>query len=244
LIGAGAANVAIARLILAAGADPARMMIVDTKGILHRERVDFAADDPRLKLAGITNGGGRRGGIPEALVGADVCIALSRPGPDTIQPAWLKAMNQDAILFACANPIPEIWPWEAQEAGVRLVATGRSDFPNQVNNSLGFPGIFRGVLDVRARTISDEMAIAAAYEIALCAEEKGLNEDYIMPTMDEWDVFPREAVATALKAQEQGLALLSRSKQELYQAAKMAIAQSREMMDKMMEGGLIAPMPE
>jgi malate dehydrogenase (oxaloacetate-decarboxylating) len=153
-------------------------------------------------------------------------------------------MNQDAILFACANPVPEIWPWEAQEAGVRIVATGRSDFPNQVNNSLGFPGIFRGVLDVRARTITDEMAIAAAYEIALCAEEKGLSEDYIMPTMDEWDVFPREAVATALKAQEQGVALLSKSRQELYQAAKAAIAQSRAMMDSMMEGGLIASMPE
>ncbi|MBN1584572.1 MAG: NADP-dependent malic enzyme [Anaerolineae bacterium] len=244
LIGAGAANVAITRLILAAGADPARMMLVDTKGILNCERVDFATDDPRCDFAQITNGEGRCGGIPEALAGADVCIALSRPGPDTLRAAWLEAMNQDAILFACANPIPEIWPWEAQEAGVRIVATGRSDFPNQVNNSLGFPGIFRGVLDVRARTITDEMAIAAAYEIALCAEERGLGEDYIMPTMDEWDVFPREAVATALKAQEQGIALLSRSKEELYQAAKTAIEQSRKMMDQMMDEGLIAPMPE
>jgi len=244
LIGAGAANVAIARLILAAGADPARMMLVDTKGILTCERGGFAADDPRCDLAQITNSEGRCGGIPEALAGADVCIALSRPGPDTLRAAWLKAMNQDAILFACANPIPEIWPWEAQEAGVRIVATGRSDFPNQVNNSLGFPGIFRGVLDVRARTITDEMAIAAAYEIALCAEERGLSEDYIMPTMDEWDVFPREAVATALKAQEQGIALLSRSKEELYQAAKTAIEQSRKMMEKMTDEGLITPMPE
>jgi malate dehydrogenase (oxaloacetate-decarboxylating) len=152
-------------------------------------------------------------------------------------------MNQDAILFACANPIPEIWPWEAKEAGVRVVATGRSDFPNQVNNSLGFPGIFRGVLDVRARTISDEMAIAAAYEIAHCAEEKGLSEEYIMPTMDEWDVFPREAVATALKAQEQGLARLTKTRDELYQSAKETIQQSRAMLEVMMRDDMIAEMP-
>ena len=243
MIGAGAANVAILRLVLAAGADPARVMMVDTKGILHAERSDFAPDDPRAEFALHTNGENRRGGIPEALQGTDVSIALSCPGPNTLQAEWLKAMAQDAILFACANPIPEIWPWEAQEAGVRVVATGRSDFPNQVNNSLGFPGIFRGVLDVRARTISDEMAIAAAYEIALCAEEKGLREDYIMPTMDEWDVFPREAVATALKAQEQGLARLSKSRETLYAEAKAQIQAARTMLETMIEGEMIAPMP-
>ena len=243
MIGAGAANVAILRLILAAGADPARVMMVDTKGILHRERDDFGCDDPRLEFSRITNVAGRRGGIAEALQSTDVCIALSRPGPDTLRAEWLKAMNQDAILFACANPIPEIWPWEAQEAGVRIVSTGRSDFPNQVNNSLGFPGIFRGVLDVRARTISDEMAIAAAYEIALCAEEKGLDEEYIMPTMDEWDVFPREAVATALKAQEQGLARLTRTREELYESARHTIQQARALLDVMVRNGMIAEMP-
>jgi malate dehydrogenase (oxaloacetate-decarboxylating) len=242
MIGAGAANAAIARLILAAGADPARLMLVNTKGILHRQRGDFAPDDPRSELCKITNGENRRGGVPESLVGTDVCIALSRPGPDTLLPEWLRAMNDGAILFACANPIPEIWPWEASEAGVRVVATGRSDFPNQVNNSLGFPGIFRGVLDVRARTISDEMAIAAAHEIARCAEEKGLSEDYIMPTMDEWEVFPREAVATALKAQEQGLARLTKSPEQLYKEAKEAIQTSRTMLGTMMEQGLIPAM--
>jgi malate dehydrogenase (oxaloacetate-decarboxylating) len=243
MVGAGAANVAILRLILAAGADPARVMMVDTKGILHCERDDFGCDDPRLEFSRITNVAGRRGGIAEALQGTDVCIALSRPGPDTLRAEWLKAMNQDAILFACANPIPEIWPWEAQEAGVRIVATGRSDFPNQVNNSLGFPGIFRGVLDVRARTISDEMAIAAAYEIALCAEEKGLTEEYIMPMMDEWDVFPREAVATALKAQKQGLARLTKTHEELYESARHTIQQARALLDVMMRDGMIAEMP-
>ncbi len=243
MIGAGAANVAIVRLLLAAGADPERMIMVNTGGILHRERDDFAPDDPRAEFCQITNGEDRRGDIPEALVGSDVVIALSRPGPGTILPEWLQAMNQDAILFACANPIPEIWPWEAKEVGVRVVATGRSDFPNQVNNSLGFPGIFRGVLDVRARTISDEMAIAAAQEIARYAEEKGLSEEYIVPTMDEWEVFPREAVATAMKAQEQGLARLSKSPAELYDEAKETIRRSREMLETMMEEGLIAPPP-
>jgi malate dehydrogenase (oxaloacetate-decarboxylating) len=244
MIGAGAANVAILRLLLAAGADPERVMMVDTKGILTRDRTGFAPDDPRAEFARITNGAGRRGRIAESLAGTDVCIALSRPGPGTIQADWLEAMSQDAILFACANPIPEIWPWEAMDAGVRVVATGRSDFPNQVNNSLGFPGIFRGVLDVRARTITDEMAIAAAYEIAACAEEKGLSEEYIMPTMDEWDVFPREAVATALKAQEQGVARVEKSRQVLYAEAAQKIGEARRMLETMMDEGLIAPMPE
>jgi malate dehydrogenase (oxaloacetate-decarboxylating) len=219
------------------------VMMVDTKGILTSDRTGFAPDDPRAELACITNAESRRGGIAEALDGTDVCIALSKPGPDTIHAGWLEGMNEDAILFACANPIPEIWPWEAREAGVRVVATGRSDFPNQVNNSLGFPGIFRGVLDVRARTISDEMAVAAAYEIAACAAEKGLNEEYIIPTMDEWEVFPREAVATALKAQEQGLARLTKSREVLYEEAKAKIGQARAMLEAMVAADLIAGMP-
>jgi malate dehydrogenase (oxaloacetate-decarboxylating) len=100
-----------------------------------------------------------------------------------------------------------MWPWDAKEAGAAVVATGRSDFPNQVNNSVGFPGIFRGTLDVRAKTITDEMCIAAAVELAKVAEDKGLSADYVMPTMDDWEVFPREAAAVATKAIEQGIAL-------------------------------------
>lgn len=112
--------------------------------------------------------------------GADVCIALSRSGPDVIQPQWVASMATDAMVFACANPVPEIWPWEAKEAGARTVATGCSDFPNQVNNSLVFLGIFRGVLDAAARKITDEMCIAAAEELAKCGEEKGLSAEYIL----------------------------------------------------------------
>ena len=114
-------------------------------------------------------------------------------------------MASDAIVFACANPVPEIWPWEAKEAGARIVGTGRGDFPNQVNNSLVFPGIFRGALDVRATTITDEMALAAASELTL-ATEPGLNEDRIVPRMDEWEIYPRIAAATGMQAQAQQVA--------------------------------------
>lgn len=191
----------------------------------------------------MTNAEGRAGGIAEALVGADVCIALSRPGPGTIQPEWVSAMAEDAILFACANPVPEIWPWEAEAAGARIVATGRSDFPNQVNNSLGFPGIFRGALDVRARTITDEMCIAAAEALAGAAPDGGMNPDCILPTMVEWEVFAREAVAVGMKAQEQGIARLTVDEDTLFKHAADMILRSRKLTTVMMETGLIAEPP-
>ncbi len=149
-------------------------------------------------------------------------------------------MGSDPIVFVCANPIPEMWPWDAKEAGAAIVATGRSDFPNQVNNSVGFPGIFRGTLDVRARTITDEMCIAAAVEMAKMAEEKGLSADYIMPTMDDIDVFPREAAAVAMKAIEQGVARITdvTFKQE-YAFAKQMIMRARGMVQDAMATGYI-----
>jgi malate dehydrogenase (oxaloacetate-decarboxylating) len=243
-VGAGAASVATARLLLSAGVDPAKMRLLDTKGILHGGRTDFHPDDPRAHLAQITNGESRRGGPAEALDGADVAIALAKPGPGTLKPEWIRGMAHDAILFACANPIPEIWPWEAKEAGVRIMATGRSDFPNQVNNSLCFPGIFRGVLDVQARTISDEMAIAAATEIAHYAEEQGLSDEYIVPTMDQWDIYPRQAAAAGMMAQQQGLARLEKTWDELYEGAKAKILSARGLLETMMEQSLIAGLDE
>ena len=153
-------------------------------------------------------------------------------------------MADDGIVFVCANPIPEIWPWEAKEAGARVVATGRSDFPNQVNNSVGFPAIFRGTLDVMARTITDEMCIAAADELARCAEDKGLQEDYLLPTMDEWEVFPREAVAVAMKAIEQGVARLRFTEKELFQMADTKIKRARDEVNLLMEKGIIEPYNE
>jgi malate dehydrogenase (oxaloacetate-decarboxylating) len=248
-IGAGASNVAITRLIFAYGANPALCTVVDSKGILHKGRADIekrkAEYQDKWKLCNITNAENRTGDIAAAFVGADVCIALSKPGPDTIRKEWISTMAKDAILFACANPIPEIWPWEAKEAGVAIVATGRSDFPNQVNNSLGFPGIFRGTLDIRASTITDEMCIAAALEMAAMAEENGLSDEYIMPTMDEADVFPREAAAVAMKAIEQGIAKISgvTFEQELINA-KNIIMRARGMVQDAMATGYIKMPPD
>jgi malate dehydrogenase (oxaloacetate-decarboxylating) len=247
-VGCGGANVAVSRLIFSAGGDPAKAIFVDSKGILHRDRQDIyqrrADFVDKWKYCQITNAEDCRGGIPEAMEGADAVIALSRQGPSTIKKEWVERMAEEAIVFACANPVPEIWPWEAKEAGARIVATGRSDFPNQVNNSLGFPGIFRGTLDVRARTITDEMCHAAAHALAGMAQERGLDEEHILPTMDDWEVFPREAVAVGLKAQEQGVARLERSEQELYEHATEIIGRSRELTRFLMEKGLIPPAPE
>jgi len=175
--------------------------------------------------------------------GADVVIGFSQPGPDVIKPEWVAGMAQDAIVFPCANPIPEIWPWDALEAGARIVGTGRSDFPNQLNNSLGFPGIFRGTLDVRARTITDEMCLAAAHELAACARERGISEETIAPTMDEWEVFPREAVAVGLKAIEQGIAGIVMTREELYAKAEATIRRAREETVCLMLEGYILPVP-
>jgi malate dehydrogenase (oxaloacetate-decarboxylating) len=239
LIGAGASNVAIHRIICAAGVDPSNTILVDSRGILHRGRDDLKEDQSKWHLVQTTNVDNVKGGIQEAMKGTDVCIALSKPGPDVIKPEWVKSMAEDAIVFACANPVPEIWPWEAKEAGARIVATGRSDFANQVNNSLGFPGIFRGALDVEASTITDEMVIAASTELAKCAEDKGINEEYIVPTMDEWEVFPREAAAVGMKAIEQGVARLKMSRDELFKTSSDIIKRAREQTQCLMKEGFI-----
>ena len=246
-IGSGASNVACSRLIFGWGADPAKCFMVDSKGILGKHRRDLemrkAEYVDKWHLCQVTNAEGREGDIGEAMKGVDVVIALSRSGPGVIQPEWVKTMTKDAILFACANPVPEIWPWEAKEAGARIVATGRSDFPNQVNNSLGFPGIFRGALDVRARTITDNMCFAAAEALAKQIGDR-LDEEHILPTMDDWEVFPREAAAVAMKAQEQGVARLTMSYEELYEHARTVIKRSRDLTQMMMNEGYIAEAPE
>jgi malate dehydrogenase (oxaloacetate-decarboxylating) len=246
-IGTGASNVAISRLIYSWGVDPGKCFMVDSKGILGLHRDDIEAKQEHFKdkwrLCQQTNQEGRKGGIGEAMQGVDVVIALSKPGPDVIKPEWVQGMNSDAIVFSCANPIPEIWPWLAKEAGARIVSTGRSDFPNQVNNSLGFPGIFRGVLDVRATTITDEMCFAAAEALA---DQIGddLDEDHLLPTMDDWEVFAREAAAVGMKAQEQGVAQLEKSYDELLESATKVIKRSRDLTSLMEEQGFIQAPPE
>jgi malate dehydrogenase (oxaloacetate-decarboxylating) len=183
------------------------------------------------------------GGLREAVKGADVLIAMSTPGPGVVPKGLISTMADDAIIFACANPIPEVWPWEAKDAGAKIVATGRSDFPNQVNNSLGFPGIFRGTLDVRAKAISDEMCIAAANELAKIAEETGIDEERILPSMSDWEVFPREAAAVGAEAVRQGLARVKATRRELYEKAKTIIGHARKSTELLMRKGLIKPLP-
>jgi malate dehydrogenase (oxaloacetate-decarboxylating) len=246
-IGTGASNVACSRLIFGWGADPAKCRMVDSKGILGKHRKDLemrkAEYKDKWKLCNITNAEGREGNIPDAMKGADVVIALSKSGPDVLLPEWIKTMAKDSIVFACANPVPEIWPWVAKEAGAAVVATGRSDFPNQVNNSLGFPGIFRGTLDVRARTITDEMCFAAAQAMANHVGDR-LAPDFILPNMDDWEVFPKEAASVAMKAIEQGLARIETTYDEEFQRASHIIKRSRTMTKRLMEEGFIPEPPE
>jgi len=242
-IGAGAANIAISRLIIVAGVRPENIIAVDSKGILHKNRGDRELLQAKYKekwhLCEITNPKEIKGDIPEAMKGADVVISASKPGPGVIKKEWVKSMAKDAIVFAEANPVPEIWPWEAKEAGAKIIATGRSDFPNQVNNSLGFPGIFRGALDIRATKITDEMCIEAAKELAKVAEDHGLSEDYIIPNMDQWEVFPREAVAVGTKGIEQAVARIKAPAQERFKRAEEIIKKSREEVQLLMKEGFI-----
>jgi malate dehydrogenase (oxaloacetate-decarboxylating) len=247
-IGAGAANIACSRLLFGYGVDPSNCIMADVDGILGKHRRDIylrrAEYVQQWHLCQITNHEEVQGGIDVALRGADAMIAFSSPGPDTLKPEWIRQMAKDSIVIAGANPIPEIWPWEAEEAGATVVATGRSDFPNQVNNSLGFPGIFRGALDIRARTITDEMSIAASETLAAMVEEKDLSPERILPTMDEWDIFPREAAAVATKAQEQGVARLTTTWEEEYARASEMIRCAREITQLLMREGFIPQGPE
>jgi len=247
MVGAGAANIAIARVLVSAGVKQKNIIMVDSKGILHTSRKDLekekSQNPEKWNMCLKSNQEGRTGPAEQAIRDTDICIAASKPGPGTIKKEWITKMADDSIVFATANPVPEIWPWEAKEAGARIIATGRSDFPNQINNSLGFPGIFRGTLDVRAETITDEMCIAAAYELAKTAEDHGLNDEYIVPTMDSWEVFPREAVAVALKAISQGIARVKPSRQELYEHAMTMIKKARDETQVLMKEGFIAKAP-
>jgi len=161
-----------------------------------------------------------------------------------VKPEWIKAMAPKPIVFCCANPVPEIYPYEAKAAGAFIVATGRGDFPNQVNNSVGFPGILKGALLVRARAITDNMAIAASYSLARYAEKRGINPDNIIPTMDEAAVFPTEAADVAMAAIKDGVARIEMTWQEAYDRAAADIKQSREMTKLLMDRGYIRDFPE
>ena len=248
LLGVGAAGAATLRVLVKAGVPAGNVRVVDLvdgRPTLLTNDLDLDRLFPyRGAMLAETNSDQARGGPPEALDGADVVISFTRPGPGTIEKGWLTRMHRDGIGLFMANPTPEIWPWEAKEAGLRIVGTGRSDFPNQINNSIGFPGIFRGTLDVCASTITDEMAIAAAHAIADTARQQGLREEFIVPTMMDTEVFVNQAVAVGLKAIEQGIARRVLPEDQLHREAEDRIRHAQSETRILMREGHIAAPPE
>ncbi|MDR3256276.1 MAG: NADP-dependent malic enzyme [Endomicrobium sp.] len=239
MIGAGAANICISRLLILYGANPANIIMADLHGTLHKERFDLKQYPEKWALAVDTNVNNLHGGVKEAIENADAVIALSTPGPGIIKKEWIKGMAKNPIVFTCANPIPEIWPWEAKEAGAVVVATGRSDFANQVNNSLGFPGVFRGVLDVRASTITDTMCITAALALASCIADNKIRPERILPTMNDWEIFPKVAAEIGVKAIKEKVAGKKLSYDKIFNDAKVMIKRSRAITETMMKKGYI-----
>ncbi|HHX37486.1 MAG TPA: NAD-dependent malic enzyme [Clostridiaceae bacterium] len=200
--GAGAAATAITQLLIACGLDPKKVIMCDSKGALYKGRDNM--NKYKTEMAEITNEALKQGSLGDIIEGADVFIGVS--APNVLTGDMVKKMADKAIVFACANPIPEIMPDEALAAGAAVVATGRSDFPNQINNVLAFPGIFRGTFDVRASDINDEMNIAAAYAIAGLISDEELNSEYIMPAAFDNRVKDAVAEAVAEAARKSGVA--------------------------------------
>ena len=198
--GAGAAAIAITKLLLSAGFQ--NITMCDRKGAIYAGREGL--NRIKEEMAQVTNLEKKAGSLADMLVGADVFIGVSAPG--TVTTEMVNTMNRDAIVFACANPTPEIFPDDAKAGGAAVVSTGRSDYPNQINNVLAFPGIFRGAIDVRATDINDAMKIAAAHAIADLVTPEKLSPDYIIPPATDPDVAPAVAAATARAAIESGIA--------------------------------------
>ncbi|MDP8023324.1 MAG: NAD(P)-dependent malic enzyme [Nitrososphaeria archaeon] len=237
LFGAGAANIRTAYVLIDYGFNPKNIILIDSKGPLYanREDVDKLMFTHKWKydLAVRTNGENAIT-IEDAFKGADILVAASKPGPGTIDRHWIMLMNDKPIAFLLANPVPEMMPEEAKEAGAYIVATGRSDFPNQVNNSLVFPAVFRGVLDSKSSKVDDQIVIAAAEELARQAEIKGINPDYIIPRMDEWEVFIEEAASVADASAKLGYARVKLSKDDYRQIAKEKIESSRKILNSIL----------
>ncbi len=245
-LGVGAANTRTAYLMISAGVDPKNIIMVDRKGAIYADREDIVDqkdyDSFKYDLAQKTNPDRMTGNLGDVIEGMDVLISASTPTPGAVKKEWVSKMASDSIVYACANPLPEIWPWDAKEAGARIVGTGRSDFDNQINNSLGFPGIFRGTLDVMATTITDEMCIAAAQALAdLGAKEA--SEKKVIPTMDQWELYPLEATAVGMKAMEQGIARKHWEEKDLYKHAERIIRTSRAASEMLYKEGHIPKAP-
>lgn len=200
--GAGAAGIAIIKLLLSMGAK--HVIMTDREGAIYKGRENL--NPIKMEMAEVTNLSMEKGSLSDVIKNADVFIGVSAPG--TLNKDMVKSMAEKPIIFACANPIPEIFPEDAKEAGAAVVSTGRSDFPNQINNVLCFPGIFRGALDVRAKDINDEMKVAAAYAIAELVSDQELNAEYILPAAFDERVKDAVAKAVAEAAKKSGVARL------------------------------------
>ena len=198
--GAGAAGIAIIKLLLSMGAK--NVIMTDREGAIYKGRENL--NPIKMEMAEITNLSMEKGSLSDVIKNADVFIGVSAPG--TLNKDMVKSMAEKPIIFACANPIPEIFPEDAKEAGAAVVSTGRSDFPNQINNVLCFPGIFRGALNVRAKDINDEMKVAAAYAIAELVSDQELNAEYILPAAFDERVKDAVAKAVAEAAKKSGVA--------------------------------------
>lgn len=246
LIGSGAANLATAYLLKAAGFNTGNLIIADHLGVLEPEREDMdklMINNPwKYKFAMESNRDRIKGGIENSIKGADVIISAAKSQPGFIRKEWIKTMNSDPIVFALANPSPEIWPGDAKAAGARIVATGRSDFPNQINNSLVFPSLFRGVLDARAKGVNFDVMVTASEEIANFVENP--VEEMIIPRMDQYDLYPRVAAAVAYKTTQLGLARRNNSKEWFYNNAKEIIDFNRKIYGEILGNGLIERMDE
>ncbi len=251
LIGMGAANIALLRILIPYGARPENLILIDSKGILHKdlpnievelrskgqdEKLEYTLMTEPAKLIGRKNLGG---GIEAALVGADIVLSYSASSEGSINPEWVKKMAPNSIFIAGENPVPRIWPEDLYNAGVRIVATGRTDFPNQCNNSLIFPAVFRGALDVMASKITTEMAVEAAKAVAEYQQRKRLDEFHILPSMDDLGVYVEEAVRVGLKAIEQGVARKILMEDELRAKAESAISRTQKIAEILMKKKII-----
>ncbi len=224
LIGAGAANIALFRILEKYGVDTGNIIMGDSKGPLYngRDDVEIIKTTNRWKYEAMKKS--NKDSITDAdssFEGADIVVGFSREG--SIKPEWIRKMNTKPVVFANANPNPEISPEEAYKAGAYIVSTGRSDYPNQINNSLIFPGLFRGVLDSKAKKIDDFTAITAAEELAKFAQEKGLKKEYIVPNMEEREIYPRIAAGVAEDSIRRGLSEMKESREYFYNKAKKVI---------------------
>ncbi|MCL1827762.1 MAG: malate dehydrogenase [Candidatus Cloacimonetes bacterium] len=241
LLGSGAANSCVAEYLLLLGADLEKMILLDSKGGLHNKRYDIQKHlgfYRQWELCQKTN--------PKciddtsaALQKADILIALSAPGPDVVRPEWIAAMNQKPIVFACANPVPEIYPYAAKEAGAFIVATGRGDFPNQVNNSLGFPGILKGTLLTSSTKITDNMALSAARALADFTSQRDLHPEHILPLMNEAEAFAEVAEAVGQQAIRDKVARVIYPEGEIRKTTLTAIQKTRATINKMTTEGFI-----